>query len=219
MKVEGFSDVGRGEKSGFKRDNKFLHKKPHYEGEWNRKQGSPRKEKPKQFQGSGFKPKGDFVKKGAPFKGSQPKGDVSGKSKVACFNYNEMGHYSKDCPKSKARNGGFKVIALNANLAQVECNRLIFLKGKIAKWDVLSFGHKGFSQLHNPRMRQKDGAPLGGVQSTHRGALRGWGPPSYYVTSKENASSIKKLERKSGLVSFHRDTPPQLLEGLKCDSK
>jgi len=137
MKVEGFSDVGRGEKSGFKRDNKFLHKKPRYEGEWNRKQGSPRKEKPKQFQGSGFKPKGDFVKKGAPFKGSQPKGDVSGKSKVACFNYNEMGHYSKDCPKSKARNGGFKVIALNANLAQVECNRLIFLKGKIAKWDVL----------------------------------------------------------------------------------
>jgi hypothetical protein len=46
-------------------------------------------------------------------------------------------HYSKDCPKSKAGNGGFKVIALNANLAQDECNRLIFLKGKIAKWDVL----------------------------------------------------------------------------------
>jgi hypothetical protein len=147
MKVEGFSDVGRGEKSGFKRDNKFLHKKPRYEGEWNRKQGSLRKEKPKQFQGSGFKPKGDFVKKGAPFKRSQPKGDVSGKSKVACFNYNEMGHYSKDCPKSKARNGGFKVIAFNVNLAQAECNQLIFLKGKIAKRDVLCLLYTGAS--HN----------------------------------------------------------------------
>jgi len=27
--------------------------------------------------------------------------------------------------------------ALNANLAQAKCNRFIFLKGKIAKWDVL----------------------------------------------------------------------------------
>ncbi len=35
IKVEGFSDVGRGEKSGFKRDNKFLHKKPCHEREWN----------------------------------------------------------------------------------------------------------------------------------------------------------------------------------------
>ncbi len=36
MKVEGFSDVGWGEKSGFKRENKFLHKKARHEGEWNR---------------------------------------------------------------------------------------------------------------------------------------------------------------------------------------
>jgi hypothetical protein len=69
-KVEGFSNVGRGEKSGFKKDNKFLHKKPRHEGEWNRGQGSPTKDKPKQLQGSGFKPKGNFVKKRAPFKGS-----------------------------------------------------------------------------------------------------------------------------------------------------
>jgi len=62
------------------------------------------------------------VKKGVPFKRSQPKGDVSGKSKVACFNCNEVGHYSKDCPKSKAGNGGSKVIAFNANVAQAECN-------------------------------------------------------------------------------------------------
>jgi len=33
MKVEGFSNLGRGEKSGFKRDNKFLDKKPRHEGE------------------------------------------------------------------------------------------------------------------------------------------------------------------------------------------
>jgi hypothetical protein len=69
-KVENFSNVGRSDKSGFKKDNKFLHKKPRHEGEWNRGQSSPTKDKPKQFQGSGSKPKGSFVKKGAPFKGS-----------------------------------------------------------------------------------------------------------------------------------------------------
>jgi hypothetical protein len=137
MKVEGFLDVGRGEKFGFKKDNKFLHKKSCHEGEWNQGQENPRKEKPKRFQGSGFKPKGNFVKKGVPFKRSQPKGDVGVKPKGACFNCNEVGHYSKNCPKSKTGNGGSKVIALNANLAQNECNRLIFLKGKIAKREVL----------------------------------------------------------------------------------
>jgi hypothetical protein len=126
MKVEGFSHVGQGEKSRFKKDNKFFHKKPHHEREWNRRQDNPKKEKPKQFQGLGFKPKGNFVKKGTPFKASQPKGDVSGKPKGACFNCNKVGRYSKYCPKSKLGNGGTKVSTLNANLVRVECNRLIF---------------------------------------------------------------------------------------------
>jgi len=137
MKVEGFSDVGRGEKSGFKKDSKFSHKKARHEVEWNRGQDTSKGEKPKQFQGSGFKPKGNFVKKGAPFKGSQPKGDASGKPKGACFNCNEVGHYSKDCPKPKPGSGASKVSALATNLAQGECNRLIFLKGKVSKREVL----------------------------------------------------------------------------------
>jgi hypothetical protein len=62
------------------------------------------------------------VKKGAPFKMNQPKGDFGVKPIGSCFNCNEVGHYSKDCPKSKMRNGGSKVIALNANLAHPECN-------------------------------------------------------------------------------------------------
>jgi len=67
----------------------------------------------------------------------------------------------------------------------------------------MSFGHKGFSQFHNPRKCQKDGAPLVGAQGTHRGALCRWGSPSHYVTSKGSAFSTKKLERKGGLASFH----------------
>ncbi len=110
-KVENFLDVGQSEKSRFKKDKKFLHKKPRHEGEWNGGQGSPTKDKPKQFQGSGFKRKGNFVKKGASFKVSQPKGDFGVKPKGACLNCNKMGHYSKDCPKFKMGNGGSKVIA------------------------------------------------------------------------------------------------------------
>jgi len=104
---------------------------------WNQGQNTLQGEKPKQFQGSSFKSKGNFIKKGVPLKGGQPKGDVSGKPKEACFNYNEMRHYSKNCPKPKPGNGGFKVIALITNLAQGECNHLVFLKGKVFKQDVL----------------------------------------------------------------------------------
>ncbi len=47
MKMEGFSDVEQGEKSRFKKDNKFLHKKARQEGEWNWGQNTSRGEKPK----------------------------------------------------------------------------------------------------------------------------------------------------------------------------
>ncbi len=85
------------------------------------------------------------------------------KPKGACFNCNEVGHYSKDCPQSKMGNEGSKVIAFNANLAQVECNRLIFLKGKIVKRDVLCLldigaSHNFITQESAERMELK--API-----------------------------------------------------------
>jgi hypothetical protein len=49
MKMEGFSNVGQGEKFGFKKDSKFPHKKARHEGEWNRGQDTSKGEKPKQF--------------------------------------------------------------------------------------------------------------------------------------------------------------------------
>ncbi len=58
-----------------------------------------------------------------------------------------MGHYSKDCPKLKSGNGASKVIALTANLAQGECNRFIFFKGKVSKREVLCLLDTGAS--HN----------------------------------------------------------------------
>jgi hypothetical protein len=48
------------------------------------------------------------VKKGAPFKTSQPEGDVGVKPKGACFNCNEVGHYSKDCPSPKRGMGALR---------------------------------------------------------------------------------------------------------------
>jgi hypothetical protein len=47
MKVEGFSNVGRGEKFGFKKDNKFPHKKARHEREWDQGQDTSKGEKPK----------------------------------------------------------------------------------------------------------------------------------------------------------------------------
>jgi hypothetical protein len=107
MKAKGFLDVGRGKKSRFKKDNKFLHKKPCHEGEWNQGQGTSRGGKAQTISRLKVQAQTKFCEKGGSFKVSQPKGDVGGKPKGACFNYNEAGHYSKDCPKSKLGNGGF----------------------------------------------------------------------------------------------------------------
>jgi hypothetical protein len=105
-----------------------------------------------------------------------------------------MGNYSKDCPKPKLNNGGSKINTLTTNLAQGECNCLIFLKGKVSKRDVLClFGHMGFPQLHNSKKCQKDGAPVGRAQ----------GSPSHHIVSKICASSTRELEGKGGFVGFH----------------
>jgi len=50
---------------GSKKKNKFLHKEACHEREWNRRQNTSKWEKSKQFQGLGFKPKRNFIKKGA----------------------------------------------------------------------------------------------------------------------------------------------------------
>jgi hypothetical protein len=44
MKMEGFSDVGWGEKFGVKKENKFPHKKACHEGEWNHGQDISKRE-------------------------------------------------------------------------------------------------------------------------------------------------------------------------------
>jgi hypothetical protein len=155
--MEGFSDVWQGEKSEVKNEKKFPHKKAHHEGEWNHGQDTLKAEKPKQYQGLGFKPKGNFVQKNVPLKGSQPKGDTNGKPKGTCFNCNEVRHYSKVCPKPKPGNGGFKVIAPTTNPVQGECNRLMFLKGKVFKWEVLCLldrraSHNFVTQCNAKRM-------------------------------------------------------------------
>jgi hypothetical protein len=72
-----------------------------------------------------------------------------------------MEHYSKNCPKSK------QVIAFTANLAQGECNYLIFLKGKVYKWDVLCLLDTGASHNFITQENVKNGAPIGGAQGTH----------------------------------------------------
>jgi hypothetical protein len=50
-------------------------------------------------------------------------------------------------PKLKLGNGVSKVIALTSNLAQGECNRFIFLKGKLGKREMLCLLDTGAS--HN----------------------------------------------------------------------
>jgi hypothetical protein len=81
MKVEGFSNVGRVEKFRFKKDNKFPHKKAHHEGELNQRQDTSKGEKPKQFQGLGFKTKGNFIKKRVLLKGPNQRGMLVGSPK------------------------------------------------------------------------------------------------------------------------------------------
>jgi hypothetical protein len=163
------------------------------------------------------------VKKGAPSKGSQQKGDFGAKPKGACFNCNEVGHYSKDCPKSKSGVGSSKVLALNATLAQKECNRLIFLKGKISKREILCLLDTGAShnfitqesaermELHLEELKAPievhfaDGIP-------HLTTLQAKGVPLQLGNWRGKVDLL--VSTLGGMV-----THSQLLKGLKCEPK
>jgi hypothetical protein len=58
MKMEGFSDVGQGEKSGFKKDNRFLHKKPRHEGNGTEGKITQERKSPNNSKAQGSNPKG-----------------------------------------------------------------------------------------------------------------------------------------------------------------
>jgi hypothetical protein len=122
MKVEGFSDVGRVKNPSSRRTTSSFTRSRTMRGNGIKGKTTQGKKSPNNSKARGSNPKEILSRRGTPFKASQPKGDVSGKPKGPCFNCNEMGPYSKDCPKVKSGNGGSKVIALNANLAQAKCN-------------------------------------------------------------------------------------------------
>jgi hypothetical protein len=66
MKVKGFSDVGWGEKSRFKKEKKFFHKKARHERGMEPRARHFKEGKDQTISRPNFKPKGNFVKKGAP---------------------------------------------------------------------------------------------------------------------------------------------------------
>jgi hypothetical protein len=88
MKMEGFSDMGRGSRrttSSFTRNNAM---------KWNGTEGKTLKRGKAQTNPRLRVSKGNFIKKGVFFKAGQPKGDVGGKPKGTCFNCNKVGLYS-----------------------------------------------------------------------------------------------------------------------------
>jgi hypothetical protein len=140
MKVEDFSDVGRGEKNpGSRRRTNSLTRRHAMKGIGTEGKAPRKRKSLNNFKARVSNLKEISSRKKLFLKRAHLRGDASGKPKGVCFNYNEMGHYYKDCPAPKLRNRGSKVIALAANLAQNECNRLIFLKGKVYKRNVLCF--------------------------------------------------------------------------------
>jgi hypothetical protein len=64
MKVEGFSDVGRGEKSGFKKDNKFLHNNRAMKGNGTEGKIAPEKKSPNNSKARGSSPRETLLKRG-----------------------------------------------------------------------------------------------------------------------------------------------------------
>jgi hypothetical protein len=81
MKMKGFLNVGRGEKSEFKKDNKFLHKKPHHEGEWNRGKTLQGGKNLNNSKAQGSSPKEILLRRGPLLKRANPRGMLVGSLK------------------------------------------------------------------------------------------------------------------------------------------
>jgi len=147
MKVEGFLDVGYGEKLGFKKDNKFPPKKACHEGNGTEGKISPKGKGPNNFKAWVSNPKEISSRKRFFSKWANPREMLVGSPKERVSTVMKWGITPKIAPNPNWGMGVSKIIAFIANLAQGECNRFIFLKGKVSKRYVLCLLDTGAS--HN----------------------------------------------------------------------
>jgi hypothetical protein len=99
---------------------------------------------------------------------------------------------------------GSASIAITANLAQGEYNRLIFLKGKVFKRDMLCiFDIKASHNFITQDSAKKMELQLEELKAPIEVHFADGVPHPTTLQAKRCASSIRELERKGGFVGFH----------------